>query len=287
MTGAGRGARRPRFPRAGLAWLVLLVALVAAPAGNATDAGSAQVADLAAAAESGDGAALASLEAVTSVDGRPADFAQALAGAEGKELQARLREIEESVTQIGTAAPGKPTRETVEQQPQRDEGGGEGGVSLGVGAPGILQILVVLLIVGLAVALASYLDRRRVLDVAASAPRRSAGGDVVEGPRALEQLALEAERAGDFDAALGLRFRAGLIRLDEAGAVKLRPSLTPATAARETGSDTLTGLAGTYSRVLYGGQQAGAEDARAARERWPHVLGESGTVAGSFEADRA
>jgi hypothetical protein len=92
-------------------------------------------------------------------------------------------------------------------------------------------------------------------------------------PAALERAATDAERAGDFDQAVRLRFRAGLLRLDDAGALALRPSLTADQAARLLAVPVLDELAGTFDEVAYGGRPATAADADASRTGWPSVLG--------------
>jgi hypothetical protein len=57
-----------------------------------------------------------------------------------------------------------------------------------------------------------------------------------EDPDALERQADDEERAGRFDIALRLRFRAGLLRLDRRGAIRYRPSLTTDEVRRALGS---------------------------------------------------
>ena len=67
-------------------------------------------------------------------------------------------------------------------------------------------------------------------------------------PDELERRAEEAERHGDLDRALRLRFRAGLVRLDEAGVVRLRPGLTNSTVGRALRSRASTGWPTTSTR---------------------------------------
>ena len=45
-------------------------------------------------------------------------------------------------------------------------------------------------------------------------------------PKTLERQADAAEASGDLEAALRLRFRAGLLRLDRRGAIEFRPSIS-------------------------------------------------------------
>ncbi len=100
------------------------------------------------------------------------------------------------------------------------------------------------------------------------------GGGRPEDPALLERRAEEAERAGDYAAAVRLRFGAGLLRLDAREAIALRPSVTSGQVARRLRSGTFTALASTFDAVTYGGAPAGAQEARAARDGWRAVLSE-------------
>lgn len=92
---------------------------------------------------------------------------------------------------------------------------------------------------------------------------------------ALERAADDAEKSGDLDLALRLRFRAGLLRLDAAGVIELRPSLTSGQAARRLRLRTFDELAMTFDVVTYGGRPATRHDTDAARTEWPHVVAEA------------
>jgi hypothetical protein len=100
-------------------------------------------------------------------------------------------------------------------------------------------------------------------------------GAAALGSAELERRAAAAERAGDLDAAVRLRFAAGLLRLDEARAIALRPSLTSGEVGRLLGSPRYDGLATTHDAIAYGGRHAAAGDADAAREEWPVVVAEA------------
>jgi hypothetical protein len=93
-----------------------------------------------------------------------------------------------------------------------------------------------------------------------------------EDPAALERAADEAERAGDYADALRLRFRAGLLRLGERGAIRYRPSLTTVEVRRALGDETFDDLASRFEEVAYGGDDAAPSDVTAARDGWRHVL---------------
>lgn len=95
-----------------------------------------------------------------------------------------------------------------------------------------------------------------------------------ESPEVLERAADACERAGDWAGAVRHRFRAGLLRLDAAGALAYRPSLTAGAATAAVASPTLAQLAATFDQVAYGGATASAVDAHDAREGWRAVLEE-------------
>jgi hypothetical protein len=108
---------------------------------------------------------------------------------------------------------------------------------------------------GLAQRSGSHRDRMRDLD-----------------PDALERQADGAEAAGRFDEAFRLRFLAGLVRLDRAGVVELRPSLTSGALRRRVPSSALRDLTVRFDEIVYGGQAAGPDDVDQARRDWPRAL---------------
>ena len=93
---------------------------------------------------------------------------------------------------------------------------------------------------------------------------------------ALERAADAAERDGDLDRAVRLRFRAGLLRLGDRGAIRYRPSVTTGEVRRTLGSQRFDDLAGTFEAVAYGGRAAEGPDVDASRREWPRVLEEAG-----------
>lgn len=141
-----------------------------------------------------------------------------------------------------------------------------------VGDGGPVRGAALLVVFAVAVALAARAVRTRTragLAAGGGGRRRAAHGD---DPDALERAADDAERAGDLAGAVRLRFRAGVLRLAEAGAVELRPSLTTGALVRQVRSPVLRDLARTFDAVAYGGRAASAEDVAAAREGWRRVL---------------
>ncbi len=93
----------------------------------------------------------------------------------------------------------------------------------------------------------------------------------------LRKEASRAERQGDLDEALRLRFRAGLVELDSRDLLDLRPALTNRELLDAVPSPTLATLVDGFEAVAYGGRPAQPEDLRRAREGWPLVADEVGT----------
>ncbi len=112
-----------------------------------------------------------------------------------------------------------------------------------------------------------------------AASAREGAPPPVEGPEnadALERAADTAERDGDLDQALRLRFRAGLLRLGDRGAIAYRPSVTTGEVRRALGSVRFDDLAGTFEAVAYGGRAADPPALDSSRREWPHLLEETG-----------
>jgi len=137
------------------------------------------------------------------------------------------------------------------------------------GPPALLALMAGAVLVAAALLAARVAARR------AAAPSGAAGG--VGGPRErlsaarLRQQAERAERQGDLEEALRLRFRAGLVELDDRELIDLRPALTNHELLRAVPSPTLADLVDGFEAVAYGGRPAVADDVAAAREGWPRV----------------
>lgn len=142
--------------------------------------------------------------------------------------------------------------------------------------PGVIWISVLLAVVALIVVLGVRARRR----LSTRAPAAKGGGAPVEAEDedadALERAADEAERDGDLARAVRLRFRAGLLRLGDKGAIRYRPSVTTGEVRRTLSSTTFDDLAGTFEAVTYGGRTAAQPDVDNARRAWPRVLEETG-----------
>lgn len=124
---------------------------------------------------------------------------------------------------------------------------------------------------------AATVASRLIRDRGRERPRRAGAGfeeDLID-PDQLEARAEEAERRGELAAALRLRFRAGLLRLDRIGALEFRPGLTNWAASRLLGSARFDGLAAGFDEVVYGGRAATTVDVGEARTGWPVVLEEA------------
>jgi hypothetical protein len=91
---------------------------------------------------------------------------------------------------------------------------------------------------------------------------------------ALEAEADRLERSGRLDLAFRLRFRAGIVRLEQDGALAVSDAETPRELAQRLGSPSLGVLARDLEEIVFAGRPAGAGDLATARERWPRVLDE-------------
>jgi hypothetical protein len=142
--------------------------------------------------------------------------------------------------------------------------------------PGGIWISVLIAVVVLIVVL--VVRARRRLPARAPAAKSKGGriGAEAEDPDALERAADEAEHDGDLPRAVRLRFRAGLLRLGDRGAIRYRPSVTTGEVRRTLSSTTFDDLAGTFEAVTYGGRTAAPPDVDNARRAWPRVLEETG-----------
>jgi hypothetical protein len=91
-------------------------------------------------------------------------------------------------------------------------------------------------------------------------------------PVRLEREADEAERRGDLERAIRLRFRAGLLRLDRAKAIELEASTTSGEVSRRLRSNDFDDVAGSFDAVVYGRRPPRGEDVELSRGGWSRVL---------------
>jgi hypothetical protein len=269
---------------------VVAVALLAAPA-HAPEVTAAELRDLAGRA-AGDRAALADLRQVDAVDGAPVDVEAALRRASGADLEARLAQLAETVTVVGGGRDAQADARSVlsEERFQEDRVPGpfrrildwigdrlpnpsiDWLDDLLPGGRSVIWIVLGALLATLAVVTSRLFLTRRVRAGMSAARLQAAARD--EDPRALDRRAEAAEEAGDLEAALRLRFRAGLLRLDERGAIDFRASLSTSEVRHTLDSDAFDALAATFDDVVYGGRTASPDDLAEARETWPRVLKE-------------
>ncbi len=124
------------------------------------------------------------------------------------------------------------------------------------------------ILLGIAVAVAAALVARA--GVRRREARAAAGladaAEPVASPRDLEREADAAERAGDFERAVRLRFRAGVRRLD------LGESETTGAIAAQLSDAAFDRVGSDHDAIAYGGRPAEASDAACAREGWREVL---------------
>jgi Domain of unknown function (DUF4129) len=282
-------SRRGRLVASLLAALILAAPSTAA----AQEVGGNELVALAERA-AGDPAAREELLAVERVDGHPVDVREALEGARGAELERRARLIAASVEAAGEAPPAaEPRREAREVLAQRRFHGAElprpfaGPLAWlgeriepvvdwindrGARVPGGPIALWTVLAAGVLLAagtITSTTIRRRALAIERA---RAAALPAAEDPRALEREAEGAERDGDWERAVRLRFRAGLLRLDRRKVIVYRPSLTTGEVARAVGSPAFREVGERFDAIAYGGRPAQREDAEHARRGWAEVL---------------
>jgi hypothetical protein len=138
---------------------------------------------------------------------------------------------------------------------------------------GWVAFLVIGALVVLAVVVAMLAIRRRNAAVigADRGSRQAARLD----PDDLEREAIEAEQRGDLERALRLRFRAGLLRLDQVGAIRFHDGVTSRQVAADLRSPQFDALRTTFDEVVYGRRPASTPDLDEARARWPELLDEA------------
>jgi len=110
--------------------------------------------------------------------------------------------------------------------------------------------------------------RNRVAEREATARRRARSLD----PAVLDREADRAEAGGDLAAAVRLRFRAGVLRLEQADVIPARADATTARLVGLLRVPAFALLARSFDEIAYGGRPATPADVAAARRDWPAVL---------------
>ena len=112
-------------------------------------------------------------------------------------------------------------------------------------------------------------SRRALLRESGRAGRRAGA---LERAADLEREATRAEHDGRFEEAVRLRFRAGLARLAEDGAIRTARTTPNGELARTLRSPDFDALARRFDEIAYGAAPAASEDADEARRRWTAVV---------------
>jgi len=134
------------------------------------------------------------------------------------------------------------------------------------------RLLALALIAGVLAAVARRIALGRAGAHLGARPRRAHDAEGSLDPGRLERLADAAERDGDLDRALRLRFRAGLLRLDRVGLIEFRPSITSGEVSRALQLAPFDRLALRHDEVVYGGRPATHDDVADARTTFPTLV---------------
>jgi Domain of unknown function (DUF4129) len=135
--------------------------------------------------------------------------------------------------------------------------------------------LVWLVLAAAVLLLAVWLATRLVLRSGPAAPRPRAGSRAEEesaDAATLERLADAAERAGELERALRLRFRAGILRLVERRQLDDPEVVTTGSLVRTHRSEPFSAGARAFEEVVYGRRAPTPDDVRRVREGWQAVL---------------
>lgn len=126
------------------------------------------------------------------------------------------------------------------------------------------------------VLLVAFALAARLVGARAPSGVRRGGGTGGDGPvvdaAEFERRADEAERAGDLERALRLRFRAGVLRLAERHVLDDPVSVTSGELVRRLRSEAFAQAAASFDEVVYGRRSPTVDDVRLAREGWRAAL---------------
>jgi hypothetical protein len=140
-----------------------------------------------------------------------------------------------------------------------------------VGGPIVLGSILVVTVVVVSVLIARNLGKRRAGEMEERIKREHALARGTD-PGVLEESADLAAERGEVGEAVRLRFRAGLLRLDEAGLIRFRPGLISAEIADLLQSPVFESLAVRFDEIVYGHQSATPEDYEIAQSGWRDLL---------------
>jgi Domain of unknown function (DUF4129) len=137
------------------------------------------------------------------------------------------------------------------------------------GGESVLWLVLAALVLLGALAVGIRLARARG---ASSPDARSTRAGRLPSAAALERQANQAERDGELELALRLRFRAGVLRLVERRVLDDPSSATTGAIVRRLRSEPFARGAAVFDEVVYGRRAPTNEDARIVREGWKAVL---------------
>jgi hypothetical protein len=281
--------------RTSVAILVATLALAGPATAAAEPVSSNQLVALGARAAT-DPQARAQLLAVDEVDGQAVDVRAALAGARGGEIADRTRTIAAIAGGQGRGSTAADRRRAAAVLDERRFKGARLPQPLkkplewlgdrikpvfdwindrGTGVPGGPLALWLILAAGVLLAAGGVTGttiRRRALAIERA---RAAAVPPADDPHALERMADSAEEQGEFERAVRLRFRAGLLRLDRRRVLVYRPSLTTGEVARAIRAPAFAEVGARFDEIAYGGRPAERSDAEAARQGWRDVLAQA------------
>ncbi|MDQ3772160.1 MAG: DUF4129 domain-containing protein [Actinomycetota bacterium] len=251
-----------------------------------------------------DPGSLNELRDVTAVDGRPVDMRALLEG-DGTEVRARLEVLAEdelrapalSADEARDAADAilaerrfdeasdvpRPLEGVIEWLGDRLEDvfgpvvgvivdGWRAIVGIVPGGEVTVVVLLAALVLALLVVVVQRSARRRAR---VDFEHRAASGARLR-PGDLEREADEAERVGDLKRALRLRFRAGLLRLEDRRIINTARFVTSAEVARRLDSPAFGDVARLFDEVVYGGRPVRPADLETTRQTFGRLLAEAG-----------
>lgn len=246
-----------------------------------------------------DPAALDDLRTVDAIDGRPVDLSAATAvdqDARAARLTA-LADALDSDSDDGGSATAQPSSDDARQsaedvldddkyrgtrlpQPFRGPLSWVADRFAGIGAffsPVLAHAWVQLVLFVAVLVAAGFVAVRLIARRSRAVVRRDRGsGQLVDptlDPEELDRQADDAAAAGDHQAAVRLRYEAGLLRLARGGRLDLRIATTARGAARQLDHPAMDRLTDDFERVVYGGRAATEADVDAARQGWTEILG--------------
>lgn len=137
----------------------------------------------------------------------------------------------------------------------------------------VVPVIVVIVVIGLAVAVCVWLINRRGAVAIGGGSKHEATSD---DPAVLERAADQAEAAGHYPEAVRLRFRAGVLRLQNDGRIRRGRSTPTRAIGRQLKIQEFDRLGRTFDEVAYGHREASAADAADSKRDWQRVLAEAG-----------